>query len=251
MDATVAQLGGYRFVYCLPLGPNELFVEDTYYADRPVLDRAVLAERLDAYCRRRGWIGEVLGEETGVLPVVTGGEFVAWRASQAHGVAFAGARGGFWHPLTSYTLPQATRIALLVAKHADLPGPALATLLADKAREHWRATWFYRLLGRMLFAAEPAERYRVLEQFYRLPRPTIERLYAARSTPADRRRILCAKPPMPLGRALLSILPGTGRGTANRRLVVEGTQPPSEPHSPPSAPAGAAAATSPFRGGSA
>ena len=33
-------------------------------------------------------------------------------------------------------------------------GSALATLLADEAREHWRATRFYRLLGRMLFAAE-------------------------------------------------------------------------------------------------
>jgi lycopene beta-cyclase len=212
MDATVEQLGGYRFVYCLPLGPHELFVEDTYYADQPVLDREALAERLDAYCRRRGWIGEVLGEETGVLPVVTGGDFAAWQASQAtEGVALAGARGGFWHPLTSYTLPHAARIALLVADNADLSGGELATLLADEARAHWRATRFYRLLGRMLLrATEPSQRYRVLERFYRLPRPTIERLYAGRSTPADRRRILCGRPPVPVTRALAALL-GEGR----------------------------------------
>lgn len=208
MDATVEQLGGYRFVYCLPLGPSELFVEDTYYADLPVLDRDALAERLDAYCKRRGWIGKVLGEETGILPVVTGGDFAAWQASQGpEGVALAGVRGGFWHPLTSYTLPHAVEIALLVAEHADLAGAELATLLADRSREHWRMTRFYRLLGRMLFrAAEPSQRYRVLERFYRLPRPAIERLYAGRTTAADRRRILCGKPPVPVTRALAALL---------------------------------------------
>lgn len=208
MDATVEQLGGFRFVYALPLGPHELFVEDTYYADEPVLDRETLAERLDGYCRARGWDGAVLGEETGVLPVVTGGDFAAWQASQrTEGVALAGAKGGFWHPLTSYTLPHAVAVALRVAENADLPGDRLAALLADEARGHWQATRFYRLLGRMLFrAAEPCARYRVLERFYRLPRPTVERLYAARSTRADRRRILCGKPPVAVTRALAALM---------------------------------------------
>src|SRR5690606_22626900 len=86
-------------------------------------------------------------------------------------------------------------------------GSALATLLADKAREHWRATRFYRLLGRMLLrATEPSQRYRVLERFYRLPRPTIQRLYAGRSTPADRRRSLRGKPTGPVTRALAALL---------------------------------------------
>lgn len=208
MDATVEQLDGYRFVYCLPLGPNELFVEDTYYLDRPVLDRAVLAERLDAYCKRRGWDGEVLREETGVLPVVTGGDFAAWQAEHTPpGVALAGVRGGFWNPLTSYTLPLAVANALAVADNADLPGTQLAELLADRARAHWRATRFYRLLGKMLFgAAAPAQRYRVLERFYRLPRPLIERLYAGRSTGTDKRRILCGKPPVPVTKAVAALL---------------------------------------------
>jgi len=30
MDATVEQVDGYRFVYCLPFGPDEIFIEDTY-----------------------------------------------------------------------------------------------------------------------------------------------------------------------------------------------------------------------------
>lgn len=204
MDATVAQLGGYRFLYVLPLGPDEIFVEDTYYQDSPLLDRAALSTRLDAYAAEHGWEGETIAEETGVLPVITGGDFRAWQAAQRiEGVALAGARGGFVHPLTSYTLPFAVETALAVADHADLSGADLADLLVERGRRHWQATRFYRLLGAMLFgAAHPEERWKVFARFYRLPEPLIERFYAGRSTLADRARILCGRPPVPIGRAL-------------------------------------------------
>ena len=203
MDAAVAQVGGYRFVYVLPLGADDLFVEDTYYQDAPLLDRPALSARLDAYARAQGWDGEILGSETGVLPVVTGGDFAALRASQRiEGVAVAGARAGFGHPLTSYTLPFAVQTALAIAAEADLPGGELAAMLEMRAREHWAATRFYRRLGAMLFAAEPTKRRRVFERFYRLDAGLAERFYAARSTGADRLRVLCGKPPVPLGRAI-------------------------------------------------
>ena len=216
MDVTVDQHGiagggAYRFVYTLPLSGDELFVEDTYYADEPVLDRAVLSDRIDRYCQAKGFLGETLGTETGILPVITGGNFAAFQAqSRAEGVACAGARGGFVHPLTSYTLPFAVRTAQTITDNADLPGPALATLLEARAARHWRDTAFYRLLGSMLFgAAEPAERYRVFERFYRLPQGLVERFYAGQSGLGDKARILIGKPPVPIGRAI-SALTGTG-----------------------------------------
>ena len=46
MDARVEQLGGYRFVYVLPLGEHEIFIEDTYYQDEPTLDVPVLEAML-------------------------------------------------------------------------------------------------------------------------------------------------------------------------------------------------------------
>ena len=58
----------------------------------------------------------------------------------------------------------------------------------------------------MLFrAAIPEQRYKVLERFYRLPQPLIERFYAARSTGVDKARILTGRPPVPLGAALKCI----------------------------------------------
>jgi len=207
MDARVEQPGAYRFVYVLPLGAHEIFVEDTYYADTPELDRAALSRRIDAYCRDSGWDGEILGHETGVLPVVTGGDFAAFQDEQAiPGVAIAGVRGGFCHPLTSYSLPFAVDVALAIAADADLPGDQMAAMLAARGRAHWRATGFYRMLGTMLFGAgAPQERYRVFERFYRLPAPLIERFHAARSTMPDRARILCGRPPVPLGGALRAL----------------------------------------------
>ena len=55
MDATVEQPGAYRFVYVLPLGAFEIFVEDTYYADVSRLDRSALSSRIDGYCALHGW----------------------------------------------------------------------------------------------------------------------------------------------------------------------------------------------------
>jgi lycopene beta-cyclase len=138
-----------------------------------------------------------------VLPVVTGGDFRKWQAERRiDGVARAGAHAGLLHPLTGYTLPFAVETALAVAREADLPGDQLAAMLEARARAHWRRTKFYRRLGAMLFGARPDERRRVFERFYRLDRGLIERFYAARSTRADRLRVLCGRPPVPFGRAL-------------------------------------------------
>lgn len=214
MDATVAQIGGYRFLYVLPLGPRTLFIEDTYYQDAPLLDRAALGRRLDSYAQAHRWQGEVVDEETGVLPVVTGGDLAAFQAQhRIPGVAVIGARGGFVHPLTSYTLPFAVETALAIAQAlgdtpagTPSPGARLAAMVEARARRHWQAMRFYRLLGAMLFgAAAPAERWRIFARFYTLPAPLIERFYAGRSTLADRTRILCGRPPVPIGRAVRAL----------------------------------------------
>lgn len=211
MDASVDQHGAYRFVYVLPLGANDLFVEDTYYQDSPVLDRNALSGRLDRYHIRNDWHGEILGGETGILPVITGGDFAAFQQeNRTFGVSCAGAKGGFVHPLTSYTLPFAVETALAIAEEAELPGEQLAALMETRARRHWAKTKFYRRLGAMLFgAAKPGERYRVFERFYRLDETLIERFYAGKSRFSDKARVLIGKPPVPVTKAIGAL---TGKG---------------------------------------
>jgi len=218
MDATVDQLAphgngaAYRFVYVLPLSEDEVFVEDTYYADHPRMDREQLAGRTRAYAREKGWRGEVIGSETGILPVISGGDFDGVIEDlRIPGVAVAGSRGGFSHPLTSYTLPfaaaNANAIARLLAEHPETGAEDLALFCEERARRHWRETSFYRMLSRMLFeAADPGRRVQVFEHFYGLSGELVERFYAGQSTWPDRLRILSGKPPVAIGRAMRAMV---------------------------------------------
>jgi len=210
MDGSVDQLDGYRFVYCLPLSDRRMLVEDTYYSDDAGLDVAVLRGRIDAYLAGRGWVASAEREEAGVLPVALGGRLDSlW--DREPGIPKLGLRGGFFHPTTGYTLPDAVRTAQLVARHKRLDSVSLHALLRAEATRLWRARSFYRALNRMLFrAARPAERYRVLEHFYRLDRPIVDRFYAGRSSFFDKVRILTGRPPVPVGRAMKA-LRGEGR----------------------------------------
>ena len=206
MDSAVDQADGYRFVYCLPFSPTELFVEDTYYSETPDLDPELLDRRITAYATAHGWqVAGVSRRESGVLPVVTGGEFDAlWPADDA--LARGGVRAGLFHPLTSYSLPDAVRFAGWLAREAPLD-ERLGSATRALAAAHWRRGRFDRLLARMLLrAADPPQRYRVLERFYRLPEPLIERFYAGRSTFGDRLRILAGKPPVALTRAVAAMM---------------------------------------------
>ena len=200
MDATVDQIDGYRFVYTLPFARDRMFIEDTYYSDTPDFDADMLRARIETYAAAKGWKSKAVArEETGVLPVVIGGDFDAYWASGGKGVAKAGARAGLFHPTTGYSLPDAVRTAALIAGSRDLSGAALATLTHDFARAAWRARGFYRMLDTMLFrAAIPSERYKVLERFYGLSPQLIARFYASRSTLRDKARVLVGRPPMPI-----------------------------------------------------
>ncbi|MCJ2184147.1 lycopene beta-cyclase CrtY [Novosphingobium sp. 1949] len=218
MDARVRQQGGYRFVYLLPFSPTRIFVEDTYYADRPAIDRDLLRCRIADYASDHGWdIAEVVYEETGALPVIARGDFAAfWNAGAAgRAVARAGVRAALVHPLTSYSLPDAARFAVHLSRLDKVTAQSLGRVSHEWAAHHWRNGRFYRMLSTMLFgAAQPHERWRMLARFYRLPAPLIERFYAGRSSLGDRVRILAGKPPVPVG-AALAALAGKGRALAD------------------------------------
>ena len=210
MDATVEQLDGYRFVYALPFAPDIVFLEDTYYSDGSELDRPLLRQRIADYAAAKGWqIEAVIGEEHGVLPVVAGGDFDGfWRAG-GDATARAGSRAGLFHALTSYSVPDAVRFALTLAKESALDGASLKAFSARWAAQHWETQAYYRSLSALLFkAAEPEGRYRVLQRFYTLDPQLIERFYSGRSTPFDKFRILAGIPPVPISRAL-AVLTGS------------------------------------------
>lgn len=206
MDATVRQTDGYRFVYVMPFAEDRVFVEDTYYSDSPTLNHRAVTHRLEQYVADKGWAGETLREEQGVLPVAIGGDFEGYWRSTGPRIAKAGMRAGLFHPTTGYSLPDAVRLATMLAERHDFAGADLHDATYAYAKAKWEERGFYRMLDAMLFrAAEPDGRYRVLERFYRLDPKLIGRFYAGHSTMKDKARILMGKPPVPISRAVAAI----------------------------------------------
>lgn len=207
MDACVDQVDGYRFVYLLPVGEREIFVEDTYYSNDAVLDAPAIRTRIADYASRRGWTVEaVQQEEAGVLPVVYGGEFNRFWPDDDP-IARAGVRAGLFHPMTGYSVPDAVRFAAALAEQPSLDTDSLAAFARDFARRHWQSGAYYRLLGKMLFrAAAPDQRYRIFDRFYTLPEPLIARFYSGRTSMMDKIRILCGRPPVPIRAAMCAVM---------------------------------------------
>ncbi len=207
MDATVPQIDGYRFVYILPLAPDRVLVEDTYYSDVPELDVSTVLSRVRSLAADRGVLGREVRQEQGVLPIVIGGDpDTFWPADDP--VARLGLRGGFFHPTTGYSFSLALRVAeAMSSAPVDTGGVALGRWARERFLRHWREGRYFRLLNRMLFhAAVPDERYRIFEHFYRLPPGLIGRFYAGTLTTADKARILSGWPPVAVGRAAAALL---------------------------------------------
>ncbi|MBN8431716.1 lycopene beta-cyclase CrtY [Microbulbifer salipaludis] len=206
MDASVPQQDGYRFVYVLPFSHDTLLIEDTHYVDRPEVDASHLRAHIEAYARDRDWhIVDTLREESGVLPITLAGDFDSfWQSAQ--GQPRSGLRAGLFHPTTGYSLPQAMALAECIAELGDLDAASLFQTIHAFAACEWRRQGYFRLLNRMLFlAGRPERRWQVMQRFYGLSEPLIERFYAGRLTPADKARILIGKPPVPLGEALKAV----------------------------------------------
>ena len=205
MDASVEQIDGYRFVYVLPLSATRLLVEDTRYSDSKELDDESQRSGALAYAEQRGWtVSEICREERGVLPITLAQDFDRYWQELDPETAAVGLRAGLFQPATGYSLPDAVRVANLIADRegrlttSDLSGEIRSFASAQNAQQS-----FYRLLNRMLFgAAAPSERYRVLQRFYGLSQPLIERFYAGRLRESDKLRILLGKPPVPIHRAI-------------------------------------------------
>jgi len=207
MDATVAQIDGYRFIYTLPLDDRRLLIEDTRYSDTDALDRPALHAALRRYAADQGWsIAAELREEAGVLPITLDGDIARHWAGLDAGIAHSGMRALLFHAATGYSLPLAAALAERIAALPLLTSAAVAETVRAMSRKAWEQQSFYRMLNRLLFvAARPDERVRILERFYTLPEPLIQRFYAGRPTLADKARILIGKPPIPIPRALTAL----------------------------------------------
>ncbi|HYQ03752.1 MAG TPA: lycopene beta-cyclase CrtY [Polyangiaceae bacterium] len=214
MDALLTQRDGFRFMYALPLAPDRVLLEDTYFSDDSELDRERLEAEVIGYAERNGFdIEYVVREETGVLPLPT-----RLRSSpnpEPDGPLIAGYQGAWFHPVTGYSFPVAARLASAIAQ-AD-PASLRDRVWPALVREQRSQLRFCLLLNKLFFGAfAPNQRRNVIERFYRLPPDSVRRFYAMTLTHADRARILCGRPPR--GFSLARALSGSGSRTPRSSL---------------------------------
>ena len=207
MDATVGQDAEaddpYRFVYTLPGSPTRIFVEDTHYSDEPDLHHDAYAAATRAYADAKGWRGEELRIESGVLPIALATDAKAFWDEASRDAVPIGMRAHLFQHMTGYSLPMAVEVAELVSASPDLTTAAVFERVRLYALELDRRQAFLRLLTRMMFrGCAPDRRYTLLQRFYRMPEALIERFYAARLLKRDCLRIVTGKPPIPLTTAL-------------------------------------------------
>lgn len=181
MDATVPQLGGFRFFYVLPFGPDRLLIEDTRFTDDAALVAATWEQEVLDYAAVQGWtVARIERREHGVLPLT----WAPGVEPPEDGVLRGGYQGGFFHPVTGYSFPLAARLATVVGRtpRAELPA-AFARLRADVARRHT----FCFLLNRAFFVhCAPEDRWTLMSRFYRRPAGMIRRFYALQMSWWDR-----------------------------------------------------------------
>ncbi|MFB9374902.1 lycopene beta-cyclase CrtY [Algimonas porphyrae] len=198
MDATVEQIDGYRFIYLLPFSDRDILVEDTYFSDTPALSENEIGDRIATYIAQKGWQNhEVLRSEKGVLPMMMATD------RDEHSPSI-GLKGGFAVAATGFTVPHAVEVADIIAQAIRRDGPEAAPEAIRAHRTHHiHRERYARLLNRMFFrAAEPSQRYVVLQRFYGLGEGLIRRFYRNGLTGRDKARILIGKPPVPVSKAL-------------------------------------------------
>lgn len=200
-DVTIPQLDGYRFFYLLPWSDTEVLVEDTRYSNSPKIDVHAFDKEVQEYIAKKGWkVKTRVRHEVGCLPIPLWDESPDPSTSKQLKL---GVSGGYFHPTTGYSFPDAMRLSREIARLSELTPSSIRSLLIDYRRQHARTQGFTYLLNRMLFlGASPDKRWSIMQRFYKLPEDLIARFYSGLLTWRDRVRILTGKPPIPIHAAL-------------------------------------------------
>jgi lycopene beta-cyclase len=191
MDDRIDQSDGFRFIYSLPFERRRVLVEDTRFSNTTTIDRDECLGKVEDYLKQLGvsrW--QIVREESGVLPMPTGGALPGSGLPTLAG----GYRGAWFHAATGYSFPLCIAVADLVAR---APASQLTSTLKQLANEHRGRARFARFLNRLLFdLVKPKKRYQIFRRFYKvLDETRIARFFGHRFNFVDGFRIIIGIPP--------------------------------------------------------
>lgn len=213
--------GPPTFLYALPLGPNQLFVEETSLAASPALSLDLLRERL---AQRLAYLGITARAELEVERCIIPMNTPIPSPSQA--LPF-GASAGLIHPATGYQITRALHLS-------DPVADALVVHLDRGPQAALRATWavvWPRALRRtralhdlgleLLLSLDTAQTQAFFETFFSMPEPSWRAYLSASSGPGEIASAMTkvfARLDPNLRRAIVALALGRGRHALLRVL---------------------------------
>lgn len=204
VDATVPPAEGYALAAAFPLDTRRVLVAALRdAAPAPPGTAAAFAAR---YAQAQGWqVSAVRAARSGAHGIVLGGDIGGFLGAD-DGVARVGARAALFHPVDGAALPDAARVAALVAADRLDDGPRLAARLRALAISSWRRRAFYRQLNRTTFESPSVvQRRRALRRLYAEDAGLVERFHAERLGYRDRMRLAPGGAPRALAAMLSSL----------------------------------------------
>lgn len=205
MDAISNNRDGVRFLSVLPWTESTLTLECREFSANPGFSREEFRDSILAYARAMGWnIRSQIHESEAAIPV----PILPGNPMQGLAAPTIGTRGGFSHPSTGASFPQAIRLAERISKVQKFDPANIWAITKAAQKELEKNREFCILLNRILFcAALPEERARIFTRLYRLPEPVLQRFFALKLNALDFARILLGRPPLPMEKAIKVIRP--------------------------------------------
>ncbi len=200
-DAACPQIDGYRFFYTLPWSETEILIEDTYYSNHSILKEDRIEQEILKYAQTQGFeVESILRREKGCLPLFL------YPQEHIGELPELGAKSNTFNPVTGYTSPQTFQMIDQILSLSALDPASIQRCLVQQQKAFEPQAKFLRFLNRMLFnACRPDKRFKILQKFYTLPEPSIQRFYSGQINFLDKVRLLSGKPPVPVFKALMEL----------------------------------------------
>lgn len=178
IDARINQTDGFRFFYILPLNENTLLVEDTRYNDNSNLNLPEIENEIIQYANINfNNQYSIKRKEKGVLSLPCEAKNILENTS----TFTIGARAGFIHPVTGYSLFLAIQTVEFLAKALIDNSRISSEKYKQFKKNTQKRLWLFYKLNFVLFkVASAEERLKLFQYCYSRPNWIIKKFYAAR-----------------------------------------------------------------------
>ena len=194
MDSRVRQKELIRYMKYIPLDEFTLLVQDIRFSEDMLMDAPVLEEELLWEVRKRWQIKDVLHFESSFVAIPAGVK-TPWSQGKVLDLS------GVVNLISGDELPDAIKLIDQMIRTSFRMGELKEVIQRYHQEKSERR--FSRILRKMLFhSTHPSQRLQILQYFFKLPEPTLEKFIRGKISFLDVAMAVIGNPPLPLMKAM-------------------------------------------------